>query len=59
MLHAVLEEAEGAIVKVEQYSHTIAVVVCSCLIATVFAVAVDATFASFDEPAVSTFPPPV
>ena len=52
MLHAVLEEAERAVVKVEQHAHTIAQLAFACLIVTWVAVAVEATIVSVDEPAI-------
>jgi hypothetical protein len=63
MLYAVLEEAEGAVVKVEQHAHTIALLVAASRIVVVLAVAeegtvvstVGATAATEDEPAVGAF----
>jgi hypothetical protein len=43
MLHAVLEEAERAVVKAEQHAHTIALLVAACWIVAVLAVATEAS----------------
>jgi hypothetical protein len=56
MLYAVLEEAEGAVVKVEQHAHTIALLVSACCIVALLAVAVEGTVVNTDEPAVGAFP---
>jgi hypothetical protein len=52
MLYAVLEEAEGAVVKVEQHAHTIALLVAACCIVAVLAVAVEGAIVIEDEPGV-------
>jgi hypothetical protein len=59
MLYTVLEEAEGAVVEVEQHAHAIALLVGACYIVALLAVAVEGTFASVHEPAVGAFPLPV
>jgi hypothetical protein len=46
MLYAVLEEAEGAVVKVEQHTDTIALLVFACCIFIRLAVAVEGTVIS-------------
>jgi hypothetical protein len=58
MLYTVLEETERAVVKVEQYTYTIALIHAACnivlvLIIAQFAVAVEATSIGTDEPGVS------
>jgi hypothetical protein len=57
MLYAVLEEAERAIYKIEQYSQTISLHVFACFIVARLAVAKDGTIVSADEPAVGAFVP--
>jgi hypothetical protein len=56
MLHAVLEEAERAVVKVEQHAHTVPLLEVACFIVAVLAIAAEGTFASFDEPAIGAGP---
>jgi hypothetical protein len=56
MLCAVLEEAERAVVKIEQHTHTIALLVGACSIVAVHAVAVEVAIVSVDEPAVGAAP---
>jgi hypothetical protein len=46
MLHAVLEEAEGAVVKVEQHANTVDLLVCTCCIVVLLAIAVEGTATS-------------
>jgi hypothetical protein len=53
MLYAVLEEAERAVVEVEQHTHTIALLAAACCIVAVLAVAAEDTIVSADEPAVT------
>jgi hypothetical protein len=43
MLHTVLEEAERAVVEVEQYAHTVALLVAACFIVALLAVAPEGT----------------
>jgi hypothetical protein len=55
MLYAVLEEAEGAVVKVEQHAHTVALLVAACTIGiNLLAVAAEGTIVSEHEPAIVT-----
>jgi hypothetical protein len=57
MLYAVLEEAERAVVKVEEHTHTIALLVAACpIIIAVLAVAKEETIVRADEPAVGAVP---
>jgi hypothetical protein len=56
MRYAVLEEAEGAVAKVEQHAHTIALLVAACFIGARLAVAIEATVVSVHEPGVGAFP---
>jgi hypothetical protein len=56
MLYAVLEEAERAVVKVEQHTHTIALLAAACFIVAPLAVAEEVTVVSVDEPAVGAVP---
>ena len=58
MLYAVFEEAEGAVVKVEQHAHTIALLVeaCCIVVSALLAVAAEGAVVSADEPAVGAFP---
>jgi hypothetical protein len=55
MLYAVLKKAEGAVVKVEQHTHTIALLVGACFIVAALAVAAEASGASVHEPAAGAF----
>jgi hypothetical protein len=59
MLYAVLEEADRAVVEVEQYAHTVALLVGACSIAVLLAVAVEGTTVRINEPAVGAVTPPV
>jgi hypothetical protein len=54
MLYAVLEEAEGAIVKVEQHAHTITLHVAACSIGVLLAIAEESSVGSIDEPGFGT-----
>ena len=53
VLHAILEETKGAIVKVQQHAHTIALLVFACRIVVPLAVAEEGSIISADAPAIS------
>jgi hypothetical protein len=52
MLYAVLEEAERAVVEVEQHSHTISLLVGACTIGALLAVAPEGATVSANKPAI-------
>jgi hypothetical protein len=57
MLHTVLEQAERAIIEVEQHAHTVGLLVGACfIVGVVLAVAEERTGVGVDEPAVGAVP---